>query len=55
MADASSFEVQEPILSSPFEEPIEHWWIEQGTPAAPSWEASRRLLLPGPRGPSIRR
>jgi type III restriction enzyme len=30
MADASSFEVQEPILSSPFEEPVEHWWIEQG-------------------------
>jgi type III restriction enzyme len=30
MTDASSFEVPEPILSSPFEEPPEHWWIEEG-------------------------
>ena len=26
-------EVQEPILNSPFEEPGEHWWIEEGRPA----------------------
>ena len=30
MTDASAFEVAEPILSSPFEEPPEHWWIEEG-------------------------
>src|SRR6266511_2407169 len=40
MADASSFEVQEPILSSPFEEPTEHWWIEQGR--LPERRAGRR-------------
>ncbi|MFP5327650.1 MAG: restriction endonuclease, partial [Acidimicrobiia bacterium] len=28
--DTASFEVAEPILSSPFEEPAEHWWIEEG-------------------------
>ena len=26
----TSFEVGEPILSSPYEEPAEHWWIEEG-------------------------
>jgi type III restriction enzyme len=40
MADASSFEVQEPILSSPFGEPVEHWWIEQGR--LPERRAGRR-------------
>jgi type III restriction enzyme len=30
VTQASSFEVAEPILSSPFEEPREHWWIEEG-------------------------
>jgi type III restriction enzyme len=30
MTDTSAFEVAEPILSSPFEEPPEHWWIEEG-------------------------
>ena len=30
MTEVSSFEVEEPILSSPFEEPVEHWWIEEG-------------------------
>jgi type III restriction enzyme len=30
MTDAATFEVAEPILSSPFEEPPEHWWIEEG-------------------------
>lgn len=28
----STFEVPEPILSSPFEEPPEHWWIIEGEP-----------------------
>ena len=26
----SNFEVLNPILSSPFEEPKEHWWILEG-------------------------
>ena len=26
----SNFEVPNPILSSPFEEPKEHWWILEG-------------------------
>ena len=26
----TSFEVGEPILNSPYEEPAEHWWIEEG-------------------------
>jgi len=30
MTDAATFEVAEPILSSPFAEPVEHWWIEEG-------------------------
>ncbi len=30
MTDASSFEVAEPILCSPFEEPGEHWYLEEG-------------------------
>jgi type III restriction enzyme len=30
MIDTSPFEVTEPILSSPFEQPPEHWWIEEG-------------------------
>ena len=30
MTDSSAFEVAEPILSSPYEEPPEHWWIEEG-------------------------
>jgi type III restriction enzyme len=29
----SNFEVPYPILSSPFEEPKEHWWILEGEPA----------------------
>ena len=29
----SNFEVPNPILSSPFEEPKEHWWILEGQPA----------------------
>ena len=29
----SNFEVPSPILSSPYEEPKEHWWILEGQPA----------------------
>ena len=29
----SNFEVPSPILTSPFEEPKEHWWILEGRPA----------------------
>ncbi len=36
----SSFEVEEPILNSPFEEPLEHWKIEEGT--APQRAQGRR-------------
>ena len=35
-----AFEVAEPILSSPFEEPPEHWWIEEGK--LPERRAGRR-------------
>lgn len=31
-APVNPFEVAEPILNSPFEEPKEHWWIEEGVP-----------------------
>ncbi len=33
MSQESVHEVQEPILNSPFEEPREHWWIEEGKSA----------------------
>jgi type III restriction enzyme len=36
----SSFEVEQPILNSPFEEPAEHWQIEEGKP--PTREPGRR-------------
>lgn len=29
----SNFEVEQPILNTPFEEPQEHWWILEGEPA----------------------
>lgn len=37
----SNFEVSDPILSSPFEEPREHWWIVEGE--APERRAGRRF------------
>jgi type III restriction enzyme len=40
MTDTSAFEVEQPILSSPFEEPPEHWWIEEGR--LPERRAGRR-------------
>jgi type III restriction enzyme len=36
----SDFEVQEPILCGPFDEPAEHWLIEEGR--APSRLSGRR-------------
>ncbi|HET8895378.1 MAG TPA: hypothetical protein VFM96_14905, partial [Gaiellaceae bacterium] len=36
----SSFEVEQPILNSPFEEPVEHWHIEEGK--APQRAKGRR-------------
>src|SRR6266540_3967526 len=36
----SSFEVEQPILNSPFEEPLEHWLIEEGQ--APQRAQGRR-------------
>lgn len=38
--DVASFEVEQPILSSPFEEPPEHWRIEEGK--LPKREPGRR-------------
>ncbi|MGH2555003.1 MAG: restriction endonuclease, partial [Actinomycetota bacterium] len=40
MVDVASFEVDEPILNSPFQEPAEHWVIEEGKP--PERRAGRR-------------
>ena len=48
----SSFEVEEPILNSPFDEPTEHWQIEEGKP--PKRAAGRRqagYFYRDPRGP----
>ncbi len=44
------FEVKEPILNSPFEEPKEHWWIEEGK--EPERRAGRRKALYHYRPPS---
>ena len=40
MTDVTALEVDEPILSSPYEEPVEHWWIEEGE--QPERRAGRR-------------
>jgi type III restriction enzyme len=37
----SNFEVSQPILGSPFEEPKAHWWIVEGEP--PEQRAGRRM------------
>lgn len=37
----SNFEVSEPILNSPFEEPKAHWWIVEGE--APERRSGRRF------------
>lgn len=39
----SSFEVPEPILCSAFEEPTEHWWIQEGE--APERRSGRRPAM----------
>ena len=52
MTDTSAFEVAEPILNSPFEEPPEHWQIEEGKlPERAAGTAPGRLLLPRPAAP----
>jgi type III restriction enzyme len=40
---AESFEVPQPILNSPFEEPAEHWFIREGEP--PQKRPGRRPAL----------
>jgi len=39
----STFEVSDPILNSPFEEPAEHWWLVEG--AAPERRKGRRPAM----------
>ena len=47
----ASFEVPQPILNSPFEEPAEHWHLEEGSAdRSDAGPAARRLLLPRPAG-----
>jgi type III restriction enzyme len=48
---ASSFEVDEPILSSPYEQPSQHWVIEEGK--LPRKEAGRRAAGYFYRDPSV--
>ncbi len=38
----SAFEVEQPILNSPFEEPAEHWQIEEGQRAEAAHRAAAR-------------
>jgi type III restriction enzyme len=49
--EASSFEVDEPILSSPYDEPSRHWVIEEGK--LPRKEAGRRPAGYFYRDPSV--
>ena len=51
MTDAASFEVDEPILCSPYEEPAEHWVIEEGK--LPERRAGRRAAGYFYRDPSV--
>ena len=42
----SGYEVPEPILNSPFEEPARHWNIVEGEqPEPPAGQAARHVLL----------
>ena len=47
----SDFEVPEPILSSPFEEPPEHWHIVEGESRAERRGAGRPCTSTAPPGP----
>ena len=47
----SAFEVEQPILNAPFDEPAEHWQIEEGRCA----EARRRVDAPPATSTAIRR
>src|SRR4051812_32871933 len=51
MTDAATFEVDEPILSSPYVEPTEHWVIEEGK--LPERKAGRRPAGYFYRDPSV--
>jgi type III restriction enzyme len=51
MTDVATFEVDEPILSSPYEEPAEHWVIEEGK--LPEKRAGRRAAGYFFRDPSV--
>src|SRR3989442_999981 len=51
MPDPASFEVDEPILSSPYEEPTGHWVIEEGK--LPEQQAGRRAAGYFYRDPSV--
>jgi type III restriction enzyme len=42
----SAFEVSEPILNSPFEEPKEYWYIREGQPAEKRPGRRRSLVFP---------
>ena len=41
----SSFEVGQPILNSPFEEPKAHWWIVEGEPAQRERDAAETIIF----------
>ena len=46
----SAFEVEQPILYSPFEEPAEHWQLEEGTaPRADARSAASRYFYRDPK------
>ena len=53
----SSYEVPEPILNSPFEEPAEHWHIEEGAvpEQRPEWQISALRIYRAGRGDVIQR
>ena len=55
-AEMSAFEVEQPILNSPFDEPAEHWQIEDGHAPARS-HARRRAgyFYRDPKAPPPRR
>ena len=46
----NNFEVTEPILNSPFEEPKEHWWILEGEAPERRPGAGLRTIFTATRG-----
>src|SRR3990172_2509189 len=53
----SCYEVPEPILNSPFEEPAEHWHIEEGAVSEqrPEWQISALRIYRAGRGDVVQR